>query len=247
MWQKFNNLISQISNYLFPSDCISCHKENIIFCNDCLQQVPLLWNNYCYNCKNLSISGLTHGPCKNTFNIESVFALYSYKVPSIKESLLLGKYHLNKEALRSLIPTRLDSLSRHPLFTEQALLVPVPLHTYKQNYRGFNQSAVIASALEELNPNWHLCNMLSRNRFTKTQKDLKQKERQTNIDDAFSLKDNLALPKNFTITLTPETPIILIDDVLTSGSTLMSAAHTLQTNNYTNIHWLTLAKEEWTY
>lgn len=110
-------------------------------------------------------------------------------------------------------------------------VVPVPLHWTRKLYRGFNQAELIANALC-----WRLGLLekrfiLTRERRTKPHHGLTRVERMENVDCAFSAR----IPK------TPVT-IVLLDDVLTSGATLMQCAQALRNAGWAQVAALCVAR-----
>lgn len=96
-------------------------------------------------------------------------------------------------------------------------LIPVPLHPMRQRERGYNQAQLLA---ELLAGDYHfpLLHNLRRARYTQTQTSFDRSERMENLHDAFLVSDNAAVKnKN----------LVLVDDVLTTGSTLNECARTL--------------------
>ena len=94
-----------------------------------------------------------------------------------------------------------------PKEATEAVLIPIPLHRVRQRDRGFNQAIVIAKELgQRLNLKLE-DKMLKREKYTQTQAKLSIIERQKNMYIALHiLKD---APK----------AVLLVDDVLTTGST----------------------------
>ena len=97
-------------------------------------------------------------------------------------------------------------------------IIPIPLHPKKEKIRGYNQSHVIAEGISEIMniPIAEKC--LVRNVFTSTQTKKSRDERYENVKDIFELKSAEKLQNKH---------ILLVDDVLTTGATLMSAGKTL--------------------
>lgn len=98
-----------------------------------------------------------------------------------------------------------------------AVLVPVPLHPHRRRERGYNQSALLAVRLSDLLGRPVREDFLVRKVDTRTQTRLDAGERGKNLASAF------AVGKGFE----PGTPVVLVDDVLTTGSTLSACAATL--------------------
>jgi len=95
----------------------------------------------------------------------------------------------------------------------EELVVPVPMHASRVCYRGFNQSILLASALvsHEVRPG-----SLRRIRATRPQAGLSQKQRDSNLKDAF-VASPIVQGRN----------ILLIDDVVTTGHTARECARAL--------------------
>jgi ComF family protein len=93
-------------------------------------------------------------------------------------------------------------------------LVPVPLHPKRKRTRGYNQSELLARKLALILSLPVASNGLIRTRSTKSQQLLKRTERLKNVRGAFKGKETELRNRN----------IVLIDDVCTSGSTLVACA-----------------------
>jgi ComF family protein len=110
----------------------------------------------------------------------------------------------------------------------------VPLHRKRFLSRGFNQSELLAEKLGKL-LDFKNSNILKRIKSTQTQINLTRKERQENVRFAFTLTD-----KNSDI----NKKVILIDDVVTTGSTLKECAQALADAGYREIYGLVIAQRE---
>src|SRR5690606_34711792 len=97
-------------------------------------------------------------------------------------------------------------------------LVPVPLHPAREREREFNQAKVLADLLSELSGIPAL-NALSRVRYTTTQTRLDRRERMENLRGAFELRQTCPVQSRH---------LLLVDDVLTTGSTLDECARVLR-------------------
>ncbi len=109
-------------------------------------------------------------------------------------------------------------------------LVPVPLFAKREKERGYNQSMLLSKAIGE---NYGLPvrdDLLFRVRDTKTQTDLSERERKSNLKDAFSASSGCKGKR-----------ILLIDDVCTTGSTLSACAKALRLSGASGIYALCAA------
>jgi ComF family protein len=103
------------------------------------------------------------------------------------------------------------------LLNSHYLVIPVPLHSAKQRERGYNQSAKIARHLSEVFMLDFDETILIRKRYTPSQTKLSREERAQNMEGAFMCSKSL---KGATI--------LLVDDVITTGSTVESCAAALK-------------------
>lgn len=104
-------------------------------------------------------------------------------------------------------------------------VVPVPLHWRRKFQRGFNQSLEIAREWLRRSPpgkSLNLVQALKRTRFTTQQASLDREERLSNLRGAFALARS---PK-----ISPGANIILLDDVLTTGTTAAECATVIREN-----------------
>ena len=123
-------------------------------------------------------------------------------------------------------------LKANPAFAAPELLIPIPLHKRRFLERGYNQSTLLAKGLAEIIGGSVTEDVLIRNRSTRSQTGLSQDKRQQNVASAFSVKEPERIKNRH---------ILLIDDVMTTGATLLSAAKSLHEAGPGSIHVATLA------
>lgn len=113
------------------------------------------------------------------------------------------------------------------------LIVPVPLHYWRLVSRRYNQSALIADELAHKTGKPAAIELLKRTRATPPQGYLKARERRKNVRKAFAVNPDVDITgKN----------IVLIDDVLTSGSTVNECTKVLKKAGAARVDVLTLAR-----
>ena len=109
-------------------------------------------------------------------------------------------------------------------------IIPVPLHPKRLSKRGFNQSELLAEALSRRTGIPVLNDLLERKIHTDPQAGLSGKERRNNLKGAFSCKKSL-----------PAETVILVDDVITTGSTLSACAEALKKSGIQKVYACTVA------
>ena len=120
-----------------------------------------------------------------------------------------------------------------PLGERFDAVVPVPLHWRKQWQRGFNQSDLLAQAMARRR-GIPVVRALARTRFTKTQAGLSNTERRKNVAAAFRCRrvaETLAGQR-----------VLLIDDVMTTGSTAAACARALKRAGAAGVVLATIAR-----
>lgn len=161
--------------------------------------------------------------CTKVFNgrvrINGASALFYFKKKSKVQNLLhYLKYKGSEEVGLVLGSIHGEQLKNSFLFQELHLIVPVPLHPKKLKKRGYNQSALLAKGYADVMGIVYNEDVLIRVKDTSTQTRKSRYERYENMSNVFECKNNeQIIGKN----------ILLIDDVITTGSTLEACAEVL--------------------
>lgn len=111
-------------------------------------------------------------------------------------------------------------------------IVPVPLHPARKRERGFNQAELLALVLHRLS-GLPLMDALQRTRYTTTQTQFDRSERMENLRGAFRLRRGSNVQ---------DLRMLLVDDVLTTGSTLSECASVLKKAGALSVHAATAAR-----
>jgi ComF family protein len=112
------------------------------------------------------------------------------------------------------------------------VIVPVPLHPARERERGFNQASLLAELLSK-QTSIRCRPLLQRIRYTTTQTALDRSERMENLHNAFRLRKKADVRG---------LRVLLIDDVLTTGSTLSECARVLKRAGAISVHAATAAR-----
>ncbi len=189
--------------YLMPSICAYCKKflsTQDIFCSACKDKIFRVVSKQIDITPSVSVT---------------VFAISDYKDPL--KRLILGKSWSNSLASHYMGQLMWDTLPLKELDCD--VVVPIPLHWTRYAYRGFNQAEEIARVISK-KKNVPMCSALKRIKKTEYQSVLKSTLRGQNLKEAFAL--NAAQAERC-----EKKHILLIDDLMTTGSTIRAAVKTL--------------------
>lgn len=193
-------------NLFLHSHCPLCQKPASAgeFCLYCARQL--------HNCHNPNPTALWQEPI-------SVFGWGIYGGP-LKRAIAMMKYENQRQIARPLGQWLGEAwLSNFSGYQSQPLVVPIPLHSSKQKQRGYNQAALIAKSFCQITGLKLKLNVLVRARATEAQFGLSISERENNLAEAFAVNPELHSRL--------KVPVLLIDDIYTTGATAKSAIQTL--------------------
>lgn len=222
---------------LFPTKCLFCRKNIGIFCTSCLSTCWVIDRDYCIVCDKFSIGGLTHPSCQTSTTPASIFSCFAY-TGNARECLKISKFGRKQFAALKLLA--LDGIKHAKAcgidYTD-LIVVPIPLSAQRLAARGFNQAELVAQLLAttfSLKMDNH---MLYRPKATKYQFTKTRVERLANILGVFSVNTSLARGKK----------ILLVDDLTTTGATLLEASKVLLRAGALQVQCFTLLKREKLY
>lgn len=215
-------LAEGLKDALAPARCIQCLIEGTWYCGLCRNSTPphVLT---CIICKQERPAGRTCVLCREETSITGIVSAGAYSNQPLQRGIEWLKFKGIRplaEILGALLIPRIASIAPLEYLAKHAVLVPLPLHTWRKRTRGFNQSEDIANAIGRI-CTIQVAHILKRTAATSSQANLPHTLRAQNMENAFSL----AISKQEYIHLIQKKPnIIIIDDVATTGSTLSSAA-----------------------
>jgi ComF family protein len=222
-YQVIRKSVGIALDLLLPPTCVSCERlldagERGLVCGRCWVRLAPLPSPQCVRCGH---------PClEPRCSWCSLLPLYVHTVRSVcwthagtGSAIVHALKYRGWHAVARDMAERMARVSWPPdgLASPKAL-VPVPLSTARTRERGFNQSERLAHFLGERwsAPVWR--DVLERTRATETQTQLTPEERLANVAGAFRVSDAGRLRNAH---------LILVDDVVTTGSTLNACAETL--------------------
>jgi ComF family protein len=204
--------VSLILDLIFPINCCSCGQNGQYLCSTCFSKI-----------KSLEVKGNSLSLFKYHSHLKKIISLYKYSfVTDILPDLSAQISHRLKSDYPNLV---------HFWQTHHYVLTPIPLHFLRQNWRGFNQSALLSQKIAKNLGLSYSDSFLRRTQNRPPQAKLKDRSRRL-----------LNLSQPFSLVSPPPPHLILFDDVKTTSATLNSAANTIKAQfPQTDIFYLTLA------
>ena len=226
-------MLNRILDLLYPPKCPFCGeilKENGICekcrleitkiseprCMKCGKPIQKEEEEYCFDCK------------KRKHEFEDGVSLWVHR-PPVSDALYRFKYNglrcYGKVFAREAADSFYDYLERR----EVEAFVPIPLSKKRYRNRGYNQAEILAVELSDLT-GIPVKNLLKRVKETNPQKQLNDKARKRNIQNAFAVNGPVF-----------EKSVVLVDDIFTTGSTLDEAAKILKREGVSKVYFLTIS------
>lgn len=225
---------------IFPRNCILCRAYHPAtardpLCPRCHEKLPLNTPPFCVRCsrhlKNVTEEGLCPSCRTRLPAFDEAWALLEYAGPA-RDLLHRFKFH-NKISVRRTFDTLLHTfIERYRLqFPDAAMVIPIPLYPTRLRERGYNQAALLATCAAGAFKLPLREDILIRQRPTRHQSELGAKERWTNIEGAFRIKNSNDIVGR---------EIIIVDDILTTTATASEAANTLKDAGASRVIVITL-------
>jgi ComF family protein len=235
-----SRIVEAATSLLYPATCVVCAanvERSEYLCGACSERAPRIAPPFCAKCSEPFPGAITQTfSCANCEhrNLHFDCAVAAYRSRGLVRNVLHQFKYGKQRHLRHPIAKWLGESLDDPRLRGRRfdLVVPVPLHSTRERERGFNQAALLAEGLASsaaipLRP------VLERIRYTTTQTAYDRAERMENLHGAFRLRKNEDVR---------ELHVLLIDDVLTTGSTLSECARILRAAGAVSVHAATAAR-----
>ena len=225
---------------LYPSVCTICGgnvRAGDYLCNQCEAKTVRIVAPFCQKCSEPFEGSITSEfTCANcahrTIHFDAAVSAYRGRgiVRQIIHEFKYGRQIHLRHLVACWLYAALDDERLHGNHFD--VLVPVPLHPARQRERGFNQARLLSELLSA-QTSISSKPVLERIRYTTTQTALDRSERMENLHNAFRLRKNADVRG---------LRVLLIDDVLTTGSTLSECARVLKRGGALSVHAATAAR-----
>lgn len=221
--------IESLTELLFPQLCVTCNRklfsDETYICIHCRQDFP---RTGFHNDPENKVAQLFWGRT----NVELATSWLYFKKGSHYQKLIHYLKYKGMKELGAEMGYLFGLELKESLFAEVEMIMPVPLHKKKEKQRGYNQSEWIAKGMSEAIQKEISTANLIRARFTQTQTRKTRYERWQNVEGIFEvINPDIISGKH----------VLLVDDVITTGSTLEAAVYTLLKSGARKVSIATLA------
>lgn len=230
------NLLYKVLNSVFsPSQCVYCKEFSLeSICNNCKEKMFFVYDPFCLYCQRLSTEGLTHYSCSGRYTAYQLIVPYYYS--GLVRSSIVGSKYSKKQF--SLVKELLDytytfkDQFNYSLFKDH-VFVPVPSDPKRFTKRGFNLPSLICQELSSTF-NSKTLEALDKIKETPPLYELTKEKRKKAVHNAYKVKKGLKLPKK----------VVLVDDIVTTGSTLKESSRVLQRSGVEEVLCFALAFQQ---
>jgi ComF family protein len=213
-------MIASILEFFFPEQCRGCQMPGTALCPACKARVRA---------------------ADAIFEPTNAFALYDYGDTIVRQAVWELKYHRKSAVAKLLMADSATTVTDHIASLLQSaapmdiVLVPIPQHFSKTMVRGFNQSMLIAQWLHTLLPETTIAAVLKKIKATESQTIAHSRtQRQKNLNHSMIVVKKSA-------PLNKKALYIIVDDVITTGSTVNEAGRALRAAGAKHICAIALA------
>lgn len=213
---------------LFPSPCVSCGYLGEALCERCFEKLS-----FAPHVRTLKWHGDPNAKEASSLRVSSAFY---YEEHSLLAKLIHPfKYDHQSDLFRCFLPYLRETVRLLHVEPRDLILIPVPLYPARKQERGYNQAELLAQYLAHY-LGCRMAKALLRVKDTGSLAHVESKKlRGEHVTGAFAVQSILGKP------LPWDGQIVLLDDIVTSGSTLGECAKTLRAAGAQNVSALTLA------
>lgn len=240
-------LAERLTDLLYPPRCPVCSALlpplpdvrsrctwKDLVCRDCAGQLPWLREPLCKKCgrpleENRSEEEFCYECAHSTRPYHEGKGIFAYR-GQLRESVLQMKFHNKREWLDFFAAAMAAGGYRFLERTAVRTIVPVPSGRAKRRRRGYDQSVLLAEKLAVLTGIPVSTGNLVRIRDTRAQSGLGMRDRRENLKEAFAVLDPAGMKQ----------PVLLTDDIYTTGATLEECCAALRRAGITQVFFLVL-------
>lgn len=222
------NPLESFISYLTPLRCNLCQNEADMLCDECIQTIFAELDSRCYKCNKMTKQSQVCTACRSNSRLRRVWWMGNYHsaVKELVRSMKFGRKRAYARQFGMLLDNAL------PFVPEDTIVVPIPTANSRVRRRGFDQAALIAESFAR-------ARHLEFKRILQRTSEVDQigknrKERMRQMEGSLKVRSS-----NSSIA---DRSVLLIDDVITTGATVESAAKLLRENGVKHVDAAAVAR-----
>ena len=231
------NFLKLIKDIIAPKKCYSCNKEWHFLCNDCYFKLDN-FESFCYICKRPIYNFEIHEECKEWIYFDKIIVLTHYKNKVIKKLIKDWKYYNKKDIFEDFWKYLWELFLDNENIKENNdyLIISTPMYFLRKYKRWYNQAEILASHISKNTDIKYEKNVIKKIKNTEQQSKNSKFNRVKNLENSFKISKNKAskiINKN----------IILVDDVISTWTTINELSRILKQNWVKKVIWLVIASD----
>lgn len=220
-------IIEGLLNLIAPHDCLVCKKEGVLLCEACVVQTCLPIPERCYRCKKHSSDYAVCQTCRKSSSLHHVWARMEYNNVA-KQLIHKLKFQSARSAATIMAEMMYEVL---PILPSGTTVSYIPTATIRKRQRGFDHAKLIATELAEI-LGLRASALLVRSGQTR-QLGSNREQRLKQLQGAFIARSNNVAGAC----------VVLVDDIVTTGASLESAAAELKKQGAKKVYAITFAQK----
>ena len=222
------SLLLKTISIIAPAKCLVCGLEGLDLCPACGQNLARALPERCWRCQSLSLGSKTCSTCYHHAPIKNVWVVGEYD-EGLKAAIKALKFERWRGLARSLAELMREKL---PFMKNQPIVTNVPTATTRQRIRGYDHAALLAKELAK-QADLKFIPLLRRQSQTR-QVGARRQTRLSQLEGAFRVIRSEYVR---------DQDILLVDDVITTGSTITTCAKTLKEAGAKSVSVVVLAQK----
>ena len=226
-----------LKDIVAPKKCYSCNKEWHFLCEQCLSKMSS-FEPICYVCKGNTNNFDVHNNCLEEVFYDKIIILSHYKEKTISKLIKDLKFYQKKDIAEDFWIYLSNLFFENELYknTDNYVLLYPPMWFFKKLKRWYNHSEILAKIISKNTGIKIEKNFIKKVKDTRQQSKLNRQDRQSNLQDCFKINKNKLDNIDKKI-------FIIIDDVISTGSTINEISKVLKNTWVKRVIWLIIASD----
>lgn len=235
---RLGDWLHSLLDLVFPPRCVGCGEFETLLCRSCGSTLKALGTGGCARCGRPGMVSTSDGWCRDCVDRDLRFssARSAFEYTGVAQELVAAlKYGGQRQVAGVMAEQAAVAFAEFCTHVRPAVVTWVPSHSSVLRERGYNQAELLARELSRRVVFAPPVALAHKTRKTAHQQALGREERARNLEGAFS---SIALPPDSR----PTGPVVLVDDVYTTGATASAVADVVRRGTGQAVHVFTFAR-----